>query len=42
MHFIVSITLVPARAERLNIMRATNDGFIIAEKDLALRAPASF
>ncbi len=28
--------------ERLNIMTQTNDGFVIAEKDLALRGPGEF
>ncbi len=28
--------------ERLNIMRQTNDGFVIAEKDLELRGPGEF
>ena len=29
-------------SERLGVMRATNDGFVIAEKDLALRGPGEF
>ena len=29
-------------SERLAVMRATNDGFAIAEKDLALRGPGEF
>lgn len=28
--------------ERLNIMTQTNDGFVIAEKDLQLRGPGEF
>ncbi|WP_028372221.1 ATP-dependent DNA helicase RecG [Legionella lansingensis] len=31
--------LSPFSAERLRVMRSTNDGFIIAEKDLQLRGP---
>jgi ATP-dependent DNA helicase RecG len=29
-------------SERLGVMRTTNDGFIIAEKDLDLRGPGEF
>ncbi|NBT42352.1 MAG: ATP-dependent DNA helicase RecG, partial [Alphaproteobacteria bacterium] len=29
-------------SERLGVMRASNDGFVIAEKDLALRGPGEF
>jgi ATP-dependent DNA helicase RecG len=31
--------LAPAARERLTVMRATNDGFVIAQKDLELRGP---
>ncbi len=33
---------VPETRERLNIMTQTNDGFVIAEKDLQLRGPGEF
>jgi ATP-dependent DNA helicase RecG len=31
-----------ATAQRLGIMEATNDGFVIAEQDLKLRGPGEF
>ena len=34
--------LSQSASERLGVMRATNDGFVIAEKDLALRGPGEF
>ena len=35
-------TKSPETKERLNIMTQTNDGFVIAEKDLQLRGPGEF
>ncbi len=37
-----SNTRNPQTKERLNIMTETNDGFVIAEKDLQLRGPGEF
>ncbi len=37
-----SNTKNPQTKERLNIMTETNDGFVIAEKDLQLRGPGEF
>ncbi len=39
---LVSSTSSPDTMERLKIMTETNDGFIIAEKDLELRGPGDF
>ena len=39
---LVSATKSQETRERLNIMTQTNDGFVIAEKDLQLRGPGEF
>ncbi len=39
---LISSARNPETAERLGIMTQTNDGFIIAEKDLQLRGPGEF
>ena len=39
---LVSSTKSQETRERLNIMTQTNDGFVIAEKDLQLRGPGEF
>ena len=39
---LVSTTRSQETRERLNIMTQTNDGFVIAEKDLQLRGPGEF
>jgi len=40
--FLVSDMKSPTTRERLEIMTLTNDGFVIAEKDLELRGPGEF
>ena len=39
---LISSSRKPETAERLSIMTQTNDGFVIAEKDLQLRGPGEF
>ena len=39
---LISSSKNPETRERLNIMTQTNDGFVIAEKDLQLRGPGEF
>ncbi len=39
---LVTASRVPETRERLDIMTRTNDGFVIAEKDLQLRGPGEF
>ena len=39
---LISNSKTPETLERLNIMTQTNDGFIIAEKDLQIRGPGEF
>ena len=39
---LISSSRKPETAERLGIMTQTNDGFVIAEKDLQLRGPGEF
>jgi len=39
---LVASTVNEQTAERLNVMTQTNDGFVIAEKDLQLRGPGDF
>jgi ATP-dependent DNA helicase RecG len=39
---LVSASRTPETRERLSIMTETNDGFVIAEKDLQLRGPGEF
>lgn len=40
--FLISDSRSPTTQERLEIMTLTNDGFVIAEKDLELRGPGEF
>ncbi|MDZ4837600.1 MAG: ATP-dependent DNA helicase RecG [Candidatus Melainabacteria bacterium] len=40
--FLISDSKSPTTQERLEIMTLTNDGFVIAEKDLELRGPGEF
>jgi ATP-dependent DNA helicase RecG len=40
--YLISSTRSETTAQRLSIMEATNDGFVIAEQDLALRGPGEF
>jgi ATP-dependent DNA helicase RecG len=40
--YLVSDSQGEATLNRLNIMTATNDGFVIAEKDLEIRGPGEF
>jgi ATP-dependent DNA helicase RecG len=40
--FLVSDMKSPTTRERLEIMTLTNDGFVVAEKDLELRGPGEF
>lgn len=40
--FVASLNTKKANAERLNILRDSNDGFKIAEEDLKLRGPGDF
>ncbi len=40
--FLISDSKSPSTQERLEIMTLTNDGFVIAEKDLELRGPGEF
>lgn len=40
--FLISESKSPTTQERLEIMTLTNDGFVIAEKDLELRGPGEF
>ena len=39
---LITSSAKPETMERLNIMTQTNDGFVIAEKDLQLRGPGEF
>ena len=39
---LVSDTQKSSTLERLNVMRKTNDGFVIADEDLKLRGPGDF
>lgn len=39
---LVSDTQSPATRERLQVMKETNDGFVVAEHDLKLRGPGDF
>ena len=39
---LISRAETPDVAERLRVLEETNDGFVLAEKDLALRGPGEF
>jgi len=39
---LISRTEIPDVRERLEILAGTNDGFVLAEKDLELRGPGDF
>jgi ATP-dependent DNA helicase RecG len=40
--FLVAQTSSPTTRQRLDIMEQTNDGFVVAEKDLEIRGPGEF